>query len=72
MRSETRFAGISLSGDPNRLDQGPIQIKLFFEPDDQARYAEAYANIDLQARNFEFAEKDVDYRAPLVRAFAKE
>jgi len=68
MRGETGFTGISLEGDPRHLKAGPTKIKLFFESDDESRYAEFYLNIDLGAATLELAEKDADYRAPIVRA----
>jgi hypothetical protein len=68
MRLETRFTAITLSGDPTALDRGPVQIKLFHESDDEDAYAELYVNVDLAKRVVEWAEKDMDYRRPVVRA----
>ena len=68
MRRETEFTGISLEGDPRHLKAGPTKIKLFFESNDESRYAEFYLNIDLRAATLELAEKDADYRGPIVRA----
>jgi hypothetical protein len=67
----TVFSAISLEGDPGRLESGPTKLKLFYEPDSEDRYAEAFLNIDLAHRVAEFAEKDMDYRANIVRAFAE-
>lgn len=44
-----------------------MKIKLFFESDDESRYAELYLNIDLPATRLELAERDPDYRGPIVR-----
>ena len=77
MAPEVAFTGISLQGDPRALTVAPAKIKLFFEPDGepddeeyQARYAEAYLDVDLVARRLELNEKDEDYRGALVRALA--
>ena len=77
MAPEVAFTGISLQGDPRALTVAPAKIKLFFEPDGepddeeyQARYAEAYLDVDLAARRLELNEKDEDYRGALVRALA--
>ncbi len=74
MAPQVVFTAISLEGDPRALRRGPVKLKLFYEPegatDDEhdAQYAEVYLNIDLRGRRLELAEKDEEYRAPLVRA----
>jgi hypothetical protein len=76
MAAEVAFTAISLEGDPRAPDDGPVKLKLFYEPqglreeDYEDWYAEAYLNLDLAARRLWLAEKDEDYRAPLVRALA--
>ena len=70
MQSATRFSGISLGGDPSRLDVGPAKIKLFFESEVSGRYAELFLNIDVQAKSIELNEKDEDYRRPVVLALS--
>jgi hypothetical protein len=56
MRDQAGFTAISLEGDPSHLDAGATKIKLFFESDDESRYAELYLNIDLKAGKLELAE----------------
>jgi hypothetical protein len=68
MGGETRFAAISLEGDPRDLDKGPVKIKLFYEGAGQDDYAELYTNIELAARRLEVREKDEEYRLPVVKA----
>jgi hypothetical protein len=68
MRERTDFSGITLGGDPRDLNAAPVKIKLFFESDDETRYAELYLNIDSDAQTVELAEKDADYRSAIVRA----
>jgi len=68
MGAQTEFAAISLGGDPVHLRAAPVKLKLFFESDDESRYAELYLNIDMGTGTVELAEKDPDYRLAIVRA----
>ena len=72
MRAETAFSAVGLADDPRRLSQQPVHMKLFFEHDDEARYAEVYLNIILEEDRLEFHEKDPDYRGALVQALRGE
>jgi hypothetical protein len=68
MQKETRWRAVGLAEDPRRLVEQPVHMKLFFEHDDEARYAEVYLNIDSKAERVEFHEKDEGYRRPLLLA----
>jgi hypothetical protein len=68
MAASTKFTGLSLEGDPSKLDDGEVKIKLFFESNKEEAYAELYTNIDLPSKKLEFAEKDPGYRVALVKA----
>jgi hypothetical protein len=68
MGAQTEFTAMSLGGDPTHLRTAPVKLKLFFESDDDRRYAELYLNIDVGAGTVELAEKDPDYRPAIVRA----
>ncbi len=68
IRPATTFAAISLGGEPANLTKGPVRIKLFFESDDEDRYAELYTNIDLANGVLQIHEKDPDYRSALIKA----
>ena len=70
MSSRTEFAAMSLGGDPAHLRAAPVKLKLFFESDDESRYAELYLNIDMGTGTVELAEKDPDYRIAIVRALS--
>ena len=70
MGAQTKFAAISLGGDPAHLKAAPVKLKLFFESDDESRYAELYLNIDIGTGTVELAEKDPDYRTAIVRALS--
>jgi hypothetical protein len=70
MGAQTEFAAISLGGDPAHLKAAPVKLKLFFESDDESRYAELYLNIDMGTGTVELAEKDPDYRTAIVRALS--
>ncbi len=71
MKPATVFTGITLEGNPRDVSRGVVKIKLFFEPDDEARYAELYANIDLPGGKLYVNEKDIDYRTPVIKALAR-
>jgi len=68
MGAKTEFTAMSLGGDPTHLRTAPVKLKLFFESDDESRYAEFYLNINVGAGTVELAEKDPDYRPAIVRA----
>jgi hypothetical protein len=72
MRAETKFTGISLRGKPDELEKEPVRIKVFYESDDEQRYAELFTNIDVQHRVLQINEKDEEYRKPVVRALSAE
>ena len=71
-RSETTFTAISLEGEPADLAKGPTKIKLFFESEDEDRYAELFTNVDLANDILQIREKDPEYRAGVIRALRAE
>jgi hypothetical protein len=71
MRKSVRFAAITLGDDPGDLAWKEIHIKLFFEHEDQERYAEIYTNIDLPNQKLQIREKDEGYRKPVIHAIAE-
>lgn len=71
MAKEIVFAAIALEGDPRDLGKGPVKIKLFFESDQEDRYAEHFLNLDLAAGRLEVREKDPEYRLALVKALVR-
>lgn len=68
MLPEIRTEAIGLGTDPRRMEQEPTKLKLFFYPEDEERYAEAYLNIDRVAGVVEFHEKDPEYRENIIKA----
>jgi hypothetical protein len=70
MADTVRFAALTLGDDPASIDTSAIHIKLFFEHDEEVRYAEVYTNIDLPRGVVQIREKDADYRRPLIQALA--
>src|SRR5262249_20692129 len=68
MAGSTKFAAISLAGDPTRLDGGPVKLKLFFESTDETRYAELYLNVDAKQGTVQLDEKDPEYRKAVLLA----
>jgi hypothetical protein len=71
MRRETRWRAVGLADDPRGILEQPVRMKLFFEHDDEARYAEVYLNIDAKAQRVEFHEKDEEYRRPVLLALGE-
>ena len=68
MGPSTEFAAISLEGDPARLHAGPVKLKLFFESDDEDKYAELYLNIESERSRLYLNEKDPEYRQAVILA----
>jgi hypothetical protein len=73
MSKSIAFTVISLGGDPRTPEQGPVKMKLFYEPaeDDPKHddhYAEHYLNIDLATKLIQFHEKDPEYRPAVIHA----
>lgn len=59
---------VYLGDDPASIDEQAVRIKIFTGQGDEPDYAEVFVNIDLAAFRLEIAEKDEEYRAPLVRS----
>ncbi len=70
MAKATRFAAITLGGNPSQLTDGKVSIKLFYESESEDRYAELYLNIDAPKHRVELHEKDEEYRMPVIRALS--
>ncbi len=68
MNPQTKFTAISLGGNPTKLKSGPVKLKLFFETEDERRYAEAFHNIDLASARIHLNEKDPDYWTAMILA----
>ena len=68
MNDSIAFAAITLGGNPHELDSESVQIKLFFEHDDEERCAEVYTNVDLPNGKIQIREKDEGYRVALIHA----
>lgn len=68
MNKATEFVGLSLQGDPRDLSKEITKIKLFFDANDEEKYAELFTNIDLKARKLYISEKDEEYRAAIISA----
>lgn len=71
MSKNVEFTAVSLGGNPADIENGPVKLKLFFEPDGDG-YAEVYANFDLAAKKFYFNEKDPEYRPFILSALSKK
>jgi hypothetical protein len=68
MKTEIRFTGISLGGDPRDLAKEPVKIKLFYEEGGDDGYAELFQNIEIATHKIYINEKDESYRPMIVKA----
>jgi len=60
---------VGLACNPQEILSSPCEMKFFFNPEgEEDYYSEIYINIDVNSRSLEFNEKDVEYRAPLLRS----
>lgn len=60
---------VGLACNPENIENEPCKMKFFFNSEgDESVYSEIFINIDLQNRVLEFNEKDMEYRAPLLRS----
>jgi hypothetical protein len=64
--TSVELVAISLGGDPRSVQSQPVKLKLFFESDTEAAYAEAYVNFDLPHSLVQFHEKDPEYRKAVL------
>ena len=69
MAAVTEFSAVSLSGHPLR-SEGPMRLKLFFNADEEERYAELYCLLDQRKARIEFRESATDYRPALIAALS--
>jgi hypothetical protein len=69
MRKIIEVDAVGLNSDPRLLESSPVHMKLFFNPNGpEDTYAEVFLNADLSAKVVQFHEKDLDYRAPLLKS----
>jgi hypothetical protein len=53
-----RFVAVGLANNPQLILEQPTHMKLFFEHEDDSRYAAFYLNVDVAQSHVEFHEKD--------------
>jgi hypothetical protein len=71
MYDRVNFTAMALEGDPRDVRKTPLKLKLFIEGvEDQ--YVEVFLNIDAGRSVVELAEKDPDYRKPLLKALTAQ
>lgn len=71
MLQQVRAQVVCLGGDPRSQPKESLQMKFFFNVDDEKRYAEVFVNVDLDSAVIEFHEKDNDYRLTLLRSLTE-
>lgn len=63
---------VGLKNDPADMASAPTRMKFFFQGDgSDAQYSEVFIHTDLVQGILHFNEKDLEYRAPLVKNLAK-
>lgn len=63
---------VGLANDPARIENEPIKMKFFLNPDGpEELYSEVFINVDIKRNALEFNEKDQEYRGALVKALSK-
>jgi len=62
---------VGLNDNPSMILSSPTRMKFCFHADTQARCAEVFINIDIEAGRLEFREKDPAFKAALVRALTE-
>lgn len=67
MPSRIDVEAVGLSNDPRLVKSSPTKMKLFFSANSEKNYAEVFLNLDLNTKVLQFHEKDLGYRAPLLR-----
>jgi hypothetical protein len=71
MLPEIKAEAVGLASDPRLIESEPVKMKLFFNSENDERYAEVFLNIDRRGQLVEFHEKDPEYRKNLIRAFTE-
>ena len=71
MYDRVNFTAMALEGDPADIRRAPVKLKLFIEGTEE-QYAEVFLNIDGARSVVELAEKDPDYRKPLLKALTTQ
>ena len=66
MSKEVSFNAVCPDSNPRRLTDGPVRMKLFFESDEEDRYAQFFLKIDTASSIVEFHEKDTRFRRAVV------
>jgi hypothetical protein len=70
MADSVEFSAAAIVGHPLRLQDGPVELKLFFNADEEERYAELLCRIDTSKASIELGESDPDYRDAILDAFS--
>lgn len=71
MKPSTTFTAITLEGDLSKPHDRTVNLKLFYDDDNENHYAEVFLNLNLRADEVELREKDPQYRTSLVNALTR-
>jgi hypothetical protein len=69
----TEFNALSLTRDPARVFDEPLDLKIFFgsHPDFGVPYSEAFLNFNVPAGTIQLHEKDPEYRGAIIEALTR-
>jgi hypothetical protein len=70
--TKVTLTAISLEGDPRSVRSQPIKLKVFYETQKEAEYAEGFLNFDLPHGVVQFHEKDPEYRKAVIGYLTKK
>jgi len=70
-RPRIEAAVVMLSGSPDSMEAEPFRMKFFFNSEEsEDLYSEIFINFDISSNTVGFNEKDIAYRAPLIKSLA--
>lgn len=70
-RSRIKAEVVMLSGSPDSMEAEPFRMKFFFNSEEsEDLYSEVFINFDISSNTVGFNEKDIAYRAPLIKSLA--
>ena len=72
MKRSLQVQAVGLNDDPTQVQSKRTHMKVFFQDGGEDEYAEIFVNVDIPAGILELHEKDIEYRASVLRSLASE
>lgn len=63
---------VSLKGNPLNFPKENLNLKCFFNEDNEELYSELFVNIDLDKKILQLKEKDTEYREEIIKSLEKK